>query len=108
MKNSGNSLAAGPDGLTIHHLKTLGPLGHEYLTHVYDLSVNHCNIPAIWKRAIIIPVPKPGKLLDQDTSNRPISLLCPAVKVLERLLQPELSSLPLLPNQHGFRDLTNI
>ena len=37
------------------------------------------------------------------TSHRPISLLCPTAKVLERLLQPELKSLPLSPNQHGFR-----
>ena len=37
------------------------------------------------------------------TSYRPISLRCPAVKILERLLQPELNPLPLSPNQHGFR-----
>ena len=47
--------------LTIHHLKNLGPLGLQYLTRLYNLSVNHCNIPAIRKLAIINPVPKPGK-----------------------------------------------
>ena len=31
-----------------------------------------------------------------------ISLLCPAVKVLKRLLQPDLNSLLFSPNQHGF------
>ena len=65
--------------------------------------MNHCNISAIWKHAIIIPVLKSGKLLHQGTSYRPISLICPAVKVLERLLQLELYSLPLSPNQYGFR-----
>ena len=39
---------------------------------------------------------------DMGTSYRPIFLLCLAAKVLERLLQPELNSLPLSPNQHGF------
>ena len=32
-----------------------------------------------------------------------VSLLYPAVKVLECLLQPELNSLPFSPNQHSFR-----
>ena len=36
-------------------------------------------------------VPKPGKPADLGTSYRPISLLCPTVKVLERLLQPKLA-----------------
>ena len=37
-------------------------------------------------------------------SYRPISLRCPAVKVLERLLLPELNNhLPVAPTQHGFR-----
>ena len=103
IKEFGNSNSAGPDGLTIHHLKNLGPLGLRYLTQLYNLSLNSCNIPAIWKHAIVVPIPKPNKLLDQGTSYRPISLLCPAIKVLERLLKPELDSLPLSSSQHGFR-----
>ena len=35
---------------TIHHLKNLGTIGLQYLTHLFKLSINHCNIPAIWKR----------------------------------------------------------
>ena len=99
----GNSRAAGPDGLTILHLKHLGPLAIAYLTHLFNLSYNHSNIPAIWKSATIIPLLKPGKPAGLGTSYRPISLLCPAAKVLERLLLPELNSLPLSATQHGFR-----
>ena len=51
--------------LFIHHLKHVGRVGLQYLIHLYNLSVNHCNIPAIWKRAIIIPIQNHGKLLDQ-------------------------------------------
>ena len=103
IRNSGNSRAAGPDGLTIIHLKHIGPLATHYLTHLYNLSYNHANIPSIWKSAIVIPIPKPGKPAGLGPNYRPISLLCPAVKVLERLLLPELNSLPLSPTQHGFR-----
>ena len=46
-------------------------------------STNHCNILAIWKHAIIAPVPKPYKPTDLGTSYRLISLLCPSFKVLE-------------------------
>ena len=105
IKNSGNSNTAGPDGLAIfiHHLKNLGPVGLQYLTNLYNLSFNHCNILAIFKHAIIIPVPKPGKLPDLGTSYRPISILFSDAKVLERLMQPKLNLLRLSPNQHGFR-----
>ena len=81
----GNSRAAGPDGLTILHLKHLGPIGTAYLTNLFNLSYNHANIPSIWKTASIIPLLKPGKPAGLSTSYRPISLLCPVVNVLERL-----------------------
>ena len=101
--NSGNSTAAGPDGLTIHQFKHLGPFGLRFLTHLFNLSYNHADIPSIWKTATVIPLLKPGKPADQGTSYRPISLLCPAIKVLERLLLPELRNLPVSASQHGFR-----
>ena len=47
---------------------------------------------------------KPGKAPELSKSYRPISLLCPAVKVLERLLLPSLSAaLTPTEHQHGFR-----
>ena len=81
---SGNSRAVGPDGLTIHHLKHLGPLGIQYLTLLFNLSYQHANIPPIWKSATIVPVLKPGKPSGSGPGYRPISLLCPSAKVLER------------------------
>ena len=44
-----------------------------------------------------------GLPANSGTSYRPISLLCPAVNVLERLLRPELVLLPLSSTQYGFR-----
>ena len=35
---SGNSLAAGPDDLTLHSPQNLGPLGLQYLTHIFNLQ----------------------------------------------------------------------
>ena len=104
IKASNNSTAPSADSLTIHQLKHLGPLGIRYLTSLFNLSFQHANLPAIWKHAIILPILKPGKPKDQGTSYRPISLLCPASKVLERLMYARISPhLTLADTQHGFR-----
>ena len=93
--NSSNSVALGPDDICIHHLKHLGPRGLRYLQHLYNLSINSATCPAIWKRAIITPLLKMGKPKDLASSYRPISLLSPLAKVLERLILPRLSDLEL-------------
>ena len=104
IKRAKNSSAAGPDGLTMVHLKHFGPKALQFLTHLCNLSVQWAEMPAVWKKALILPVPKPGKPAEISTSYRPISLLCPASKILERLVLPLLSpSLSPAPTQHGFR-----
>ncbi len=104
IKRANNSKAFGPDNLTIFHLKHLGQAGLNYLTSLFNLSIASCKIPSIWKTSTIIPLPKPGKDLLLSDSYRPISLLCPAIKVLESLLLPHLNqNLPLQEHQHGFR-----
>ena len=99
-----NTRAFGPDKLSIFHIKHLGSRGIEYLTAFFNDSVTSCRIPSIWKSTIVIPIPKPDKDFSLSNSNRPISLLCPAAKVMEALLLPTVNS-HLLPSayQHGFR-----
>ena len=81
-----SSRAYGPDSLTIFHLKNLGPLATEHLTSLYNDSHKSCRLPSIWKTSLVIPIPKPGKDPSQGTSYKPITLLCPAAKVLEALI----------------------
>ena len=104
IKRCRNSNAFGPDKLSIFHLKHLGPRTIEYITTLFNLSATTCRIPAIWKSSLIIPIPKPGKDTSQGTSYRPISLICPAAKVLESLFLPSINKY-LIPaqDQHGFR-----
>jgi hypothetical protein len=103
---SSNSTAVGPDGLIAMHLKHLGPSGFSYLTELYNLSITNANIPAVWKRANIVPIPKPGKPANSSTGYRPISLLSPAIKVLERLLLPfPPDALPTANSQHGYKPM---
>ena len=99
-----NSTATGPDGITILHLKHLGPSGISFLTEIFNQSISSATIPALWKHAIIIPILKPGKPPDSSRSYRPISILSPVVKILERQILPSLTeSLSSNPTQHGFK-----
>ena len=104
IRSCSNTKAFGPDKLSIFHLKHLGPRATAYLTALFNDSVNSSRIPAIWKSSIVIPIPKPGKDSSQGTSYRPISLICPAAKVLEALILPTVNA-HLLPadDQHGLR-----
>ena len=104
IKSCRSSRAYGPDSLSIFHLKNLGLLATEHLTALYNDSLKSCRLPSIWKTSLIIPIPKPGKDSSQGTSYRPISLLCPAAKVLEALILPSINEfLSPAKDQHGFR-----
>ena len=104
IKKARPSKALGPDKISTLHLKHLGPLGVRYLTDLFNISAKTSQIPAIWKTSTIIPLLKPNKPADTSTSYRPVSLLCPSIKIFERLLLPTLTQhLPVPDIQHGFR-----
>ena len=104
IKKAKASKALGPDKLSTLHLKNLGDAGLQYLTDLFNLSIQTGQIPAIWKTSTIIPLLKPGKPAEESTSYRPVSLLCPSIKILERVLLPTLTEhLPVPDIQHGFR-----
>ena len=104
IKSCRSSRAYGPDTLSNFHLKNLGTLATEHLTTLYNDSFKSCRLPLIWKTSLVITIPKPGKDSSEGTPYRPISLLCPAAKVLEALILPSINEF-LLPakDQHGFR-----
>lgn len=102
--NAPNNNSIGPDKINIRHLKHLGPLAIQYLTSLLNLALNTNTTPQIWKLAKIIPIPKPNKDPCTGTSYRPISLLSPIAKTLEKTLLPHLThNMPLNKYQHGFK-----
>ena len=63
-------------------------------------------IPKIWRRAVMVAIPKRMKPVGEPKSYRPISLLFVPYKILERLIYARVEPLidPLLPKeQAGFR-----
>ena len=99
-----SSTAIGSDGMSTLHLKKLAQGAINYFTNIFNLSISTGQIPEIWHKAIIIPILKPGKDNKIGKNWRQISLLCPAAKMLEKLLLHKiLTHIPFHPAQHGFR-----
>jgi hypothetical protein len=61
--------------------------------------------PLTWKRAIIVPIQKPGKQANSPTSYRPISQLLTVSKLYERILLNRIKPfLHIIPKyQFGFK-----
>ena len=86
------------------HLKKFALGAINYLTNIFNLSISTGQIPEIWHKTMIIPILKPGKDNDIGKNWRPISLLCPAAKTLEKLLLTKiLTHIPFHPAHHGIR-----
>ena len=104
IKASKSSKAIGPDGISPIEMKKLGPNAIRFLTHTYRQTINKATVPKLWKTGRIVPLLKPKKVEDNSKSYRPISLLSPAAKILEKIILPDLSAaIPLKDHQHGFR-----
>ena len=81
-RNTGNAIkqsskAIGPDGMSNLHLKHLGPLGLEYQTNIFNLSLQNSIIPQTWKKSINIPLFKP----DRDLFWEDLFLQLPATQL---------------------------
>src|SRR6476619_1631168 len=104
IKDTKNNNSTGPDNVNIRHLKHLGPLAINYLTEIFNLSLNQNIIRQIWKLAKIIPIPKPNKDPGLGTSYRPILLLSPIAKIMEKIILLYVTAnIPNNPHQHGFK-----
>ncbi len=104
IQQSNPSRSVGPDGISMLHLKHLCPLALNYVAELFNRSIRHSIIPVIWKKSIIVPIPKPNKPPSLSSSYRPISITSLVVKIFEILLLPTLKlPLPVAPHHHGFR-----
>ena len=60
-------------------------------------------LPKIWRRALVVAIPKLNKTLEDPKRYRPISLLCVPFKILERLIDPCIKPIidPLLSREQA-------
>lgn len=97
--------AAGADEIGNTALQNIPKRTLAYITRVFNGIIALRHYPPAWKRAIVVMIPKPGKLRSNPANYRPISLLPCISKIFERLLlirmQPRLQ---LREEQFGFRE----
>ena len=100
--------APGPDNVHNDMLRHLGPMAKKKLLSIFNTSWRTGILPSSWKKAIMIPILKPGKPPKKADSYRPISLTSCLCKLMERMVNRRLlwhleSSNLLMDEQSGFR-----
>ena len=98
--------APGPDSIFPELILYAGAALKSWLRDFLSSCLRRLKIPKIWRRALVVAIPKPTKPVGNPKSYRPISLLCVPYKILERLIYARVEPLidPLLPKeQAGFR-----
>ena len=98
--------APGPDFICSELILHAGAALKSWLRDFLSSCLRRLKIPKIWRRALVVAIPKPAKPVGDPKSYRPISLLCIPYKILERLIYAGVEPLvdPRLPNeQAGFR-----
>jgi len=100
--------ASGNDGINPLMLRHLSRKTLTHLTYLFNHLRRLGHFPTCWKRAKVVPIPKPNKPGNYPKSYRPISLLSTLGKLFESIVAARLTSFVnrqhLLPHtQFGFR-----
>ena len=86
-----NDSAPGKDEICFEMIKNLAPLAKSYLLQFYNHLWIRNLFPKEWHKAIIIPIPKPGKDPSNKNNYRPISLTSCVCKLLEKMVNARLT-----------------
>ena len=100
------SKAPGPNSNFPELILHSGAALKSWLRDFLSSCLRRFKIPKIWRRELVVAIPKSTKNVGDPKSYRPISLLCVPYKILERLIYARVEPLidPLLPKeQAGFR-----
>ena len=74
-----------------------------WLNNFLSFCMRQLKLPKIWKRVLLVAIPKPMKPPGEAKSYRPISLLCVPFKIMERLIYARIELIvdPLLPQEQA-------
>ena len=105
---SSKNSSPGPDSIPNILLKELPDSALKTLLDMYNIIYTKKLFPDIWRKAIVIPIPKPGKNKSDKNNYRPIALTCNMCKILEKMINNRLRQFldknNILNNcQSGFR-----
>ena len=107
LSNLSNKINESSDSIPEYFLKKCSATLAYPLYYLFTKSFTSSELPEKWKEAIIVPIPK---IVNSSSPNdyRPISLLSPISKIMERIIYVQLvkyiETNNILPDsQHGFR-----
>ena len=89
--SKGASNAPGEDGIVKEHLRHISQVMLVHLAHIFSACLALGIFPDSMKCALMIFIPKPGKLKCDPTNYRPISLLSVLGKIFEKILTNRLT-----------------
>ena len=98
--------APGPDSIFAKLILHARAALKSWLRDFLSSCLRRLKIPKIWRRELVVVIPKPAKPVGDTKSYQPISMICVPYKILERLIYARVELLidPLLPKeQAGFR-----
>ena len=98
--------ASGRDNVLVEQLNNFGPKPHRWLLTMLNKCFMENKIPTLWRQSQIIAILKPGKDSAIPRSYRPISLLCHAYKLYERMILNRIAPTieqHLIKEQAGFK-----
>jgi hypothetical protein len=110
LKNTARTATLDPDGLNAIMVRALGRAAREWLAARFSAFLNNPDaMPSRWRFSYIVPVPKPGKPVNDGAISlghlRPValtSILCRTFeKCVLRMMEPNIRALH--PRQFGFR-----
>ena len=104
-----SSKAGGIDNIKINHLKDALSVVTAPITQIVNKSIRNGKFPSRYKESIIVPILKnPKKDRFDPGNNRPVSLLPVIGKIIERVIQTQVTEFLNKENlisehQHWFR-----
>ena len=81
----------GKDGVCYAMLEHMTENSLSVVLKLFNRVWDSGQLPSVWKQAIIIPVPKPGKDPSDPSSYRPIALTSHLCKIMERMVTERLT-----------------
>ena len=107
LKKLKNTKSTAVDDLDNFSVKISAEIIAQPLHHIITLSIMQCKFPTNWKFSKIVPLYKNGSLLESK-NYRPVAILSPLGKILEKVIFEQLysyfsSNKIFHPNLHGYR-----
>ena len=91
LKNLKNTKSTAVDELDNFSIKISSDIIAQPLHHIITLSIMQCKFPTSWKFSKIVPIHKKDSLLESK-NYRPVAILSPLGKILERVIFEQLYS----------------